>query len=169
MSCPAIIIALTCGFLLPSIAWSKHEFSLTHPPLNVPLKYETDSAGNIRPGGPPASYTPEQKHNYYLGQLSQALEICGYFSMSRELKAFATDRSAFQRGRGSLAGADSMTKCLKVKRAAEGFLEGLNKAEDNIFSGLPKQPDEPLGGLMNDGWDAYWKGDYAAASASGSV
>jgi len=80
--------------------------------------------GNVPLGGPPNSYNAEQNFNFEIGQIAAYLKACGYFPLSQDLRSFMTDAEAYQRGYGTLAGADGVTGgCARLKNSVEEWVE----------------------------------------------
>ena len=74
--------------------------------------------------GPPQNYNAEQLFNFEIGQISAYLKACGHYPLSQELHGFKTDAEAFQRGYGTLAGADGVTGgCARLKNSVEEWIE----------------------------------------------
>ena len=113
-----MLVALLC---LLNRGLEAKELTVSTPSYE-PAVVQFERVRTVRPGGPPSSYNEEQKYNFYLGRTYAALKICGYYSVAREIRALLTDRKAFARGEGTLAGADTMTNCHAVKRSADSFL-----------------------------------------------
>ena len=101
--------------------------------------------------GPRAHWTDMQKLEFYLGQLGGMLNICGYYSLSSDLKELANLSPYGREGIASVMAYDAIRGGYCGKLAADG--ETLMADRDQLWAYLTRIYDCPGGTCLPEGGD----------------